>query len=145
MEQPQPLAETPFRYGPTILIIDDEEAAAEVLAMGLQKQGFRTLTASSGTAGLALAQSHHPDLVILDICLPDLNGLAVCESLADSPATCTIPVIIISGLGETDIVRRARAAGCHYFLHKPYDPNVLLLAVRQSLREMADKTEAEED
>jgi CheY-like chemotaxis protein len=119
----------------TILIIDDDEVMADVLSRRLRQQGFDPLTAQSGAAGLAAAQSRHPALIILDLRLPDIDGLSVCEQLVDSSETCDIPVIILSGMERPDIIRKARAAGCYYFVRKPYDPNALLVLIRQALHE----------
>jgi DNA-binding response OmpR family regulator len=120
---------------PTVLIIDDDEMMADVLSRRLHGQGFDTLVADSGAAGLAIAQSYSPSLVILDLRLPDIDGFTVCQRLVDSSETCDIPVIILSGMERPNIVRRARAAGCHFFVHKPYDPNALLALIRQALDE----------
>ena len=79
------------------------------------------------------AREHRPDLVLLDVRLPDLDGFTVCEELVDSPDTCDIPIIIVSGSDRTDIVRSSRAAGCEFFVSKPYDPNVLLTLDRARL------------
>lgn len=122
---------------PTILVIDDDDAMVDALSQRLGRQGFEIMTADSGEGGLALARAEHPALVLLDLRLPDADGLAICQELADSPETCDIPVIVLSGMGQPDIVRRARAAGGHYFLRKPYDPNVLLILIRHALRESA--------
>jgi CheY-like chemotaxis protein len=119
----------------TILIVDDDEAQVEALARRLEKQGYETLAAHLGRRGLALAKSERPDLVILDLRLPDIDGLQVCERLADSPETCGIPIIVLSGMERPDIVRCSRAAGCTYFVRKPYDPNALLTLIQHSLRE----------
>jgi CheY-like chemotaxis protein len=117
----------------SILIIDDDEILRELLSRRLQKQGFDILTAESGDRGLEAAQFHRPDLILLDLRLPDRDGLEVCAQLADARETCFIPVIILTGMEDPDLLRRARAAGCHFFLHKPFDPNVLLTLIRQAL------------
>ncbi len=67
--------------------------------------------------------------------LPDIDGLSVCERLANSPDTCDIPVIILSGMERPDIIRRSRAAGCRCFVSKPYDPNALLIFIRHWIGE----------
>jgi DNA-binding response OmpR family regulator len=121
----------------TILIIDDDEALADVLAVALSRQGFKTITAGTGESGLQHARSLHPDLIVLDLLLPGADGFSVCHQLADSPETCTIPVIILSGMEQPDILRRCRAAGCRYFVRKPYDPNALLILIRHAIRETA--------
>jgi DNA-binding response OmpR family regulator len=119
----------------TILVIDDDEALAEVLSRRLEQQGFASKTADSGAKGLAMARADRPDLILLDLRLPDKDGFAICEELADSNQTCEIPIIILSGLERPDIIRRARAAGCHFFVRKPYDPNALLVLIRQAIDE----------
>ena len=98
-----------------VLIVDDDEAMVDVLSRRLQQQGFDPLWADCGEAGLAIARAERPSVILLDLRLPDTDGLAVCQQLADSPDTCGIPVIIMSGLDRPDIVRRCRSAGCQYF------------------------------
>ena len=119
----------------TILIIDDDEAMTDVLSRRLGQQGFDTLTADTGASGLSIAQSHTPALILLDVRLPDTDGFTLCQRLVDSPDTCDIPVIVLSGMERPDIVRRSRAAGCSFFVRKPYDPNVLLVLIRQAIDE----------
>jgi len=132
LEQPQ-VAPQKNRPCCRILIVDDDEAMVDVLSRRLSQQGFETLAAYSGEAGLALARKELPVLILLDLRLPDRDGLAVCEHLVDSAETCDIPVIVLSGLDQPDILRRCRAAGCHYFVRKPYDPNALLVLIRQAI------------
>ena len=116
-----------------VLIVDDDEAMVDVLSRRLSQQGFETLAAYSGESGLTLARKELPVLILLDLRLPDQDGLAVCEQLVDSAQTCDIPVIVLSGLDRPDMLRRCRAAGCHYFVRKPYDPNALLVLIRQAI------------
>ena len=118
-----------------VLVVDDDEALADVLSRRLAQQGFDTKTADSGRQGLAVARSDHPDLIVLDLRLPDTDGFTICEELADSIETCNIPIIILSGMARPDIIRRSRSAGCHYFVRKPYDPNALLVLIRQAIDE----------
>src|SRR3990170_1721959 len=107
----------------TILIIEDDEAVSDVLAVRLGRQGFQTRTASCGREGLALARAQRPDLVLLDLSLPDVDGFTICQELVDDPVTSGTPVIILSGMERPDVIRRSRAAGCQYYVRKPYDPN----------------------
>jgi CheY-like chemotaxis protein len=125
-------SQIPPREGQTVLIVDDDETIAESLAFRLQKQGYHTLVAHAGEAGLALARAERPHIVLLDLRLPDVDGFSVCEQLDSDPATCHIPVIILSGMERPDIIRRARAAGCTYFVRKPYDPNALLILMQSA-------------
>ena len=120
----------------TVLIIDDDDAQAEVLAWRLQRQGYLTLTASVGQSGLDLARCERPDVILLDLQLPDMDGLDICEQLYENPITCSIPVIIVSGSDRHNIVKQARAAGCDFYLRKPYDPNVVLMLVERALERL---------
>ncbi|HUY36892.1 MAG TPA: response regulator [Pirellulales bacterium] len=116
-----------------ILIVDDDDVMVELLGQRLGRQGFEILVAASGELGLAIARHQLPDLVVLDLRLPDADGLSICQELADSIETCSIPVIILSGMERPDIIRRSRAAGCQYFVRKPYDPNALLILVEHAI------------
>ena len=134
VEQPEPAFQATGDRE-TILIVDDDEAMTDVLAGRLKQQGFETVTADTGAAGVAVAESLEPALIVLDLRLPDTDGFTVCQRLVDSPVTCHIPVIILSGMERPDIIRRSRAAGCSFFVRKPYDPNALLVLIRQALDE----------
>lgn len=116
-----------------ILIVDDDHTQAEVLSLRLGQQGFTTTMTHTVRDAMSAARTSYPDAIVMDIRLPDGNGLHACEELSDDPKTCGIPVIILSGMERPDIVRRARAAGCQYYVRKPYDPNALLLLVESAL------------
>ena len=122
----------------TVLIIDDDHTLAEVLSHGLKQQGFRAVAAHSGAAGLRKAKAEPPSAIILDLGLPDADGLTICTQLADTPETCAAPIIVLSGTDQPDIVRRCRAAGSHYFLRKPHDPSALLVLIQQAIGETND-------
>jgi adenylate cyclase len=119
----------------SILIVDDDQATVDVLSRRLAQQGFATTSADSGEAALAIARTERPQLVLLDLRLPDRDGFSVCQELVDDPETTEIPVIIVSGLEQDDILRRSRAAGCRYYLRKPYDPNALLTLIQQAIED----------
>jgi CheY-like chemotaxis protein len=118
-----------------VLIVDDDEAAADVLSMRLNRQGFETSIAENGKMGLALARTERPSVILLDLRLPDMDGFELCQELVDDEETCEIPVIIVSGLERPDVIRRSRAAGCLYYIRKPYDPNALLTLIQQAIDE----------
>jgi CheY-like chemotaxis protein len=134
LDDPQPSAQAPQRKQ-TILIVDDDTPQADVLSRRLQQQGFDTALAATGAEGLVTAHQRQPSLVLLDLRLPDTDGWAVCEKLADASSTCHIPVIMLSAMERPDIIRRSRAAGCQYFVRKPYDPNALLILIRHAIQE----------
>jgi DNA-binding response OmpR family regulator len=118
-----------------ILIVEDDDNLSEPLAIRLRGQGYEVSVAATGQDGWQLAISERPDLILLDLRLPDMDGFSLCGQFADSQDTCHIPVIIVSGMERPDIIRRSRSAGCQYFVRKPYDPNALLVLIRNALDE----------
>jgi CheY-like chemotaxis protein len=118
----------------TILIVDDDADQAEILSLRLLSQGYETLIADTAEQALDLVRSEMPHVVLLDVMLPDGNGLDVCRELADDQATTSIPIIIVSGEERPDILRAARAAGSQYYVRKPYDPNALLVLIESALQ-----------
>ena len=119
----------------SILVVDDDAGQVNALTYRLNKQGYRTFAAESGRYGVQVALDQHPNLILLDLRLPDTDGFEVCRQLNDHPETCFIPVIILSGMERPDIIRRSRAAGSQYFVRKPYDPNALLILIEQAIAE----------
>lgn len=117
----------------SILIIDDDHDQVDVLSLRLHNLGFETFSADTGSKGISLAHDRKPHLVLLDLRLPDLDGLSVCQQLADDSRTCDIPVIIVSGMERSDVVRISRSAGCRFYVRKPYDPNALLVLIESAL------------
>ena len=118
-----------------ILVIDDDVTQTEILSHLLSKQGYRVSTATTCREGFDKVASERIDLILLDIGMPDGSGLVMCSQFSDSTATSDIPIIIVSGMEVSGIVRKARAAGCHYYVRKPYDPNALLLLIQNSIAE----------
>ena len=131
---PQPVEEsTSIEPSRRILVVDDDADQLVALSYRLEKLGYDSATADTGRKAIEAANADVPDLVLLDLCLPDTTGFEVCERLGDSAVTCGVPVIILSALDSEDIVRRARSAGCTYYLRKPYDPNVLLTLIQNAI------------
>ncbi len=116
-----------------ILVVDNDHSQAEVLAHRFRKQGYAASTSYSGADGYKKAHDESPDLIIMEARLPGADGLHVARKLSDDPDTCTIPVIMLSGMAHADIVRKSRAAGCEYYVRKPYDPNALLLLAESAM------------
>ncbi len=132
IEQLQPEAAKVDRRT-TILIVEDDHALATVLEMSLDRQGFSTLTANSGARALELCRTKRPAAVLLDLQLPDADGLDICQELTDDPAIGSIPVIVISGVEDPDVLRKRAAPAANIHLRKPYDPNALLTLIRDAL------------
>lgn len=105
---------------PRILIVDDEMDFVELVKFRLAGLGCEFLVASDGVQALSQARQLKPDLILLDILLPDLDGLSVCEILKRQPATKKIPVIFMSALSG-DVTRRTVATQAEDFFTKPLD------------------------
>ncbi len=131
LTQPQRRCERPAPQ--SILIVEDDQQLAEALSIALSRQGYRTFSAHRGDEALRLAEQIQPSLILLDLWLPDANGLDVCAQIDESPATSGTPVIILSGMEGPDVVRRSRAAGSRFFVRKPCDPNALLVLIEHEI------------
>lgn len=117
-----------------LLIVDDEEHVRKLLEVLLQNQGYQTLTASSGEEALALVAQQPPDLILLDIMMPGMDGYEVATRLKTDKTTSNIPIIMLSALGEHSARLTGLEAGAEDFLSKPVDSAELWLRVRNLLR-----------
>lgn len=79
-----------------ILIIEDEKDILQLVKLYLEKEGFRAVTAATGTEGLDSAKQHKPDLIVLDLMLPEIDGLEVCKRLRSAPETAMLPIIMLT-------------------------------------------------
>ena len=125
----------------TILAIDDMPLNLKTLALMLQKEGFRVLTAPSGAAGIALAQLEHPDLILLDLIMPDEDGFAVLEKFKAEPALAHIPVIFLTA--EADIGAKVKGfeLGAVDYVMKPFKAEEVKARIRLHMR-LAQATKA---
>jgi DNA-binding response OmpR family regulator len=117
----------------SVLIIDDELAFNEALGRILTERGFNVHTASSAYEGLGLAIAAKPNLILLDLLLPDRSGLEVCRLLREQPATRAIPILMLSNRGGTDDEVAGLNQGADDYLAKPYIVEVLLARIRKQL------------
>jgi len=118
-----------------ILIIDDEVDFVRMLQARLQVEGYEVLVAEDGTKGLQIARKERPDVIILDIMMPGMDGHVVCDMLKKSTLTWSIPIIYLTAkTGQADELL-AMEKGAKYYLTKPYNPGVLLEMVRSAILE----------
>lgn len=118
-----------------ILVIDDVRNIRLTVSLCLEQAGYEVLQASDGLNGLQLALEQLPDIVILDIILPKMNGYLVCEALKSEKATSNIPVIIISAKAENEDISRAREAGADDYIIKPFSPEALRKMIKKYIGE----------
>lgn len=116
-----------------VLVADDEEDVVRLLCATLQHHGFETITAYEGGEVIEKAERLRPDLILLDIQMPDAVGASVLSRLKSSSKTSRIPIIIVSGLGMDRIVNYAREGNTVDFIPKPFSSKELLQKVENSL------------
>jgi two-component system, OmpR family, alkaline phosphatase synthesis response regulator PhoP len=116
-----------------ILIVDDESAIRLVCQLNLDSAGFQTLEASDGETALALARTELPDLILLDVMLPGIDGWEVAAELAGSPETREIPILFLSARSDRSDEERGHEVGGLGYITKPFDPNELIDRVREVL------------
>ncbi len=123
-----------------ILIVDDERDIIKVLMIRLQSNGYGVLGALGGAQGIFMANKEIPDLIILDIRMPDVDGFSVVEKLKQSDRTSRIPIIFLTGSPERDADERAMGLGARFYIKKPYDPEELLDAVERALEGLSSNS-----
>ena len=117
-----------------ILIVDDESASRTALEMLLRRGGYEVHDASDGSSALAECSSFRPDLVLLDVLMPGINGFEVCRRIKATPETRLTPVVLITGLSDTEDRIQGINAGADDFLSKPIDINELLARTRSLIK-----------
>jgi sigma-B regulation protein RsbU (phosphoserine phosphatase) len=123
-----------MREPPLILIVDDNPANVEILQMRLLANDYDIITATDGEMGLALAGEKHPDLILLDIMMPKMDGLEVCRRLKGDPSLPFMPIILVTAKSESKDVVAGLEAGGDEYLTKPVDHAALVARVKSMLR-----------
>jgi two-component system, OmpR family, alkaline phosphatase synthesis response regulator PhoP len=128
---------------PKILVVDDELDMVELVAFNLRAEGYEVITATNGLEALNQARSALPDLILLDLMLPEIDGVAVCEILRRLPSTAQIPVIMVTAWTSEASRIVGLEAGAEDYVTKPFSPRELVLRVTRTLRAQAEKAAAE--
>lgn len=127
----------------TILIVDDEPTNVDMLSQELEEEGYCLLTACDGEEALIKVQENQPDLVLLDVMMPKVDGFTVCRILKGSGKTILIPVILVTALRAHEDRVRGIEAGADDFISKPFDRDELLAKIRALLRQKKHRDEQE--
>ncbi|MDX2115910.1 MAG: response regulator transcription factor [Planctomycetota bacterium] len=117
-----------------VLIVEDEVDIANLMHFHLTREGYMPQIAQTGRVALEAVDQQKPDLVILDIMLPDLDGLEVCRKIKRDPATHTIPILMVSARGEESDIVVGLELGAEDYVTKPFSPRVLMARVKAVLR-----------
>ena len=117
----------------TILVVDDEQATREILQIILEMEGFTVFTAEDGLDALAKIAAQPPDLIILDVMMPNMDGLTLCQRLRAQPETAGIVIVMLSGNSQDKAITAGLNAGANAFLSKPVEMQTLLAQMRHFL------------
>jgi CheY-like chemotaxis protein len=114
-----------------ILVVDDNIATVSLLESMLQIAGYEVIFAYDGPTGIQKAQAEKPTLVLLDVMMPQMDGIAVCTALRKDPATASIPIVVLSAKTDEESVKRALAAGANEYQIKPFNIEKLMKVVEK--------------
>jgi DNA-binding response OmpR family regulator len=119
----------------TVLAVDDESDVLLIVKTALQAEGYEVATAADGPDGLKLASEMKPDVILLDVMMPGMDGFEVLDKLRESEETSNIPVIMLTGLSERERKVAAIERGTKYYIVKPFDFQDLVSKVRQAIED----------
>ena len=118
----------------TILVVDDFDDTRLLLRTWLQKKGFRVVEAENGNRAIAAAESSHPDLIIMDVEMPELDGLSATRKIRALANSEQLPIVIVSAYGADQFRADALAAGCNEYVSTPFEPDVLEKLIRSLIK-----------
>jgi len=131
--------------GKKLLIVDDEEAILQLLEYNLQKEGYQVEMARTGEEALEMAGKSRPDLMVLDLMLPGIDGLEVCREMKADRTTAGIPIIMLTAKTEDSDIVAGLELGAEDYVTKPFSPSVLVARVRACLRRLREKRPSEDE
>jgi two-component system phosphate regulon response regulator PhoB len=126
----------------SVLVVEDEEDIRELVSYTLLKEGYQVTSVASGEEALAHAAAQPPDLVVLDLMLPGVDGLTVCQRLRSNPATCAVGIVMLTAKGEEADVVTGLNVGANDYITKPFSRSVLIARVRAVLRSVPSIADA---
>lgn len=116
-----------------ILLVDDSSTMLLMEQMVLNSSGYQILTAKDGEAGIRAAQAHRPDLILLDVVMPKMDGFETCRQLRAQEATRETPIVLVTTRSEAANIEKGFSCGCNDYLTKPINNNELLSKVKHLL------------
>jgi excisionase family DNA binding protein len=125
---------TPLRGGPVILIVDDDARLREFVRVNLEMDGYSVREAASAAEGLAALEEEPPDLILLDVMMPEVDGWEMLRRVRERHGVDSIPVIMFSGKVDERTAEAAEERGAQAFIGKPFDPQQLIQSTKQLLR-----------
>ena len=125
---------SPASNQPSLIVVEDELDLLEVLRFSLSREGFSVRTATNGEDAIRLVREKRPDLIVLDLMLPTIDGLSVCRALRSNEQTRELPVVMLTAKGEESDIVKGLEAGADDYVTKPFSPKVLLARINAVLR-----------
>lgn len=122
-----------------ILVVDDEKPIVKIIKANLETEGYEVVCAYDGIEALEAVAASHPDLVVLDVMMPRMDGWTVLRTLRSKPETADLPVIMLTALTDIEHMDRGAREGSDVYLTKPFDPTELLALVERLLRAMNEQ------
>ena len=123
-----------------ILIVDDEKEMVEMEAMRLEASGYRVLTAYDGESGLEMARKEDPDIILLDIMLPKIDGYLVCAKLKRDSRYSNIPIILVTAVDHNYDPDLGNKVGADFYIMKPFEPKMLLAKIKELIKRSSRKS-----
>ncbi|HEV7396679.1 MAG TPA: response regulator [Pyrinomonadaceae bacterium] len=124
------LASTTANTGPTILVVDDFDDTRWLLRTWLERRGFRVIEAENGNEAVFEAQSNSPDLIIMDLEMPELDGLSATRQIRGDSRLADVPIVAVSAYGAEQFRGLALQAGCNEYVSTPFEPSELERLIR---------------
>lgn len=125
----------------TVLVVDDEEDIRELVELNLSANGFSVLGCETGECAIETARHKQPDLIVLDLMLPGIDGLDVCKALKADARTRHIPVVMLTAKGEEADIVTGLEIGADDYVTKPFSGKILVARIRRLLRRVAERTD----
>lgn len=123
-----------------ILVVEDEDDVRKLIHFNLFSENCNVILAADGESAICLANKEKPDLVLLDLMLPKINGIEVCKLLKQNNKTKNIPIIMITALGDEEDIVKGLEAGADDYITKPYSPKILIARTKALLRRVGKQT-----
>ena len=117
--------------GKKILVVDDEELTTQLAKTFLEKYGFKVIIASDGEAGLEMAEAENPDLILLDVMLPSMDGFSVCKKLKENDNFKNTPILMFTAKGLSSDIEEGKAVGADEYIVKPFSGKALVATIRK--------------
>jgi DNA-binding response OmpR family regulator len=123
--------------GKLVLVVDDEDMTRQMIAMLLKMSDLESIEAENGIHALEQVAKYHPDAIILDVMMPEMDGITMCKKLRANPATASIPVLMLSGRSQIGAEQEGIDAGANVYMKKPMDPREMLVILKEMMMQAA--------